>query len=135
MSEALKPIVDQDNEQFWNDCRQHVLSLQRCKECQRYRYPPRLVCPHCLSENAEWETVSGKGTVYSFVTVHHTARPDLKDDVPYNLSLIELREGPRMWSRVVGCAPNEVRIGMPVEVEYVERDGATLPFFHPSQES
>ena len=88
------------------------------------------MCPHCQS--LEWETVeaSGKGTVYSFVTNHYPQVPAF--DYPLNVALIELEEGVRLISNVVGIPADDVEIGMAVEVEFTAFDDElTLPQFRP----
>ncbi|WP_317930542.1 Zn-ribbon domain-containing OB-fold protein [Halioxenophilus sp. WMMB6] len=82
--------------------------LQQCDQCQRYLYHPRLLCPHCGSAQLQWRPVSGEGVVYSTSVVRSP-----KGD--YNIALIDLAEGPRLLSRVVGMAPEAVTIGLPVQ--------------------
>jgi uncharacterized OB-fold protein len=74
----------------------------------------------------------GRGTVYSFTVTHQNQTPGFRDEVPYVLAIVELEEGPRLMTNIVGCAPDAVRIGMPVEVVFddVTAD-VTLPKFRP----
>jgi len=130
------PVLDQDSRPFWESCRAHALALQQCAACGRFRYPPRLVCPHCLSEEARWTPVGGHGRVYVSLVVHRSAGAAWEADVPYNLSLVELDEGVRMWSNVVGCDPDAVQIGDRVELTYEDvTSEITLPRFRPLAES
>jgi len=130
------PVLDQDSRPFWESCRAHALALQQCAACGRFRYPPRLVCPHCLSEEARWTPVGGRGRVYVSLIVHRPAGAAWEADVPYNLSLVELDEGVRMWSNVVGCDPDAVQIGDRVELTYDDvTPEITLPRFRPAAEA
>ncbi|MBI4491760.1 MAG: Zn-ribbon domain-containing OB-fold protein [Chloroflexi bacterium] len=137
MSEYQKPIPepDFDSLRFWEECRNHHLVLQRCGQCQRFRYFPRAICPTCMSDQYEWEPVSGRGSVYTYSVVERPPSPEFAADVPYVVALVELAEGPRMTSNVVGCSPREVRIGMPVEVTFDDvTPYCTLPRFRPLAE-
>ncbi len=133
------PNVDLDIEPFWEGLKRHELLVFRCKRCAA-SYWPVAYCRSCPPEpfygNMEWAPASGKGTVFAF-NVHRTAfHPAFNDDIPYVYALITLDEGPNFGTNVIGCAPEDVRIGMRVEVVYedVEPDqGApfTLAKFKP----
>jgi len=122
--------LNEDN-RFWFDAAaRNELLIQRCKGCGDLRHPPGPACPSCGS--FEWDTVesSGKGTVYSFVITHHPQVPAFGYPLP--VVLIELEEGTRLVSNLVGVEPDDVEIGMPVEVTFVEFDDElTLPQFRP----
>jgi len=79
----------------------------------------------------EWVTLSGKGRVYSQIAYHRAWHPAYQDKTPYNVSLIDLQEGGRLVTNVIGCAPEEVQIGMPVEVVFEDFPEYTLPKFRP----
>lgn len=102
-------------------------NIQFCSVCRRHVFYPRLACPHCGAADLEWVKASGEGVVYS------TSVPHAKDG-PYNISLVDLLEGPRMMSRVVDVEPGEVRIGMKVQAFIGEIDGEPLVLFRPAQE-
>ena len=117
---------------FWANLREHQLTVQRCSACRIFfRFPPQAHCPSCLSSNYEWVPLSGRGKVYSHVTYHRAWDPAYQDKVPYNVSLVETDEGVRMVSNVVNCRPEEVFIGMAVEVVYEDFEDYTLPKFRP----
>lgn len=106
------------------------MALQRCAGCKRFRYPPRSLCPYCHSTEAKWTPVSGKGQVYVTLEMCRSYGPAWEADVPYNISMIELAEGVRMWSNVIDCPPQEVGIGDPVGLVYDDvTDAVTLPKF------
>jgi len=129
----VRPFLEElEAKPFWASLREHKLTAQRCKACNKlFTFPPQGSCPHCLAPEYEWVTLSGRGKVYSFVTYHRAWHPAYQDKTPYNVSLIDLDEGPRLISNVIGCTPNEVKIAMPVEVVYDDREEYTLPQFRP----
>ena len=127
------PVIDDDNREFWESCRRHEMRLQRCDSCDYWRYYPAPVCPECSSFEHTWKPVSGRGTVYTFSVVHRPPSPAFADDLPYVYAVVELAEGPMMSTNIVGVAPEEVRIGMPVVVTYDEvTPEVTLPKFRPA---
>jgi len=127
----LPEITDQ-NRSFWESARAGRLKLQRCRDCGRWRYPPAHHCYWCLSEEADWEPVSGRGTVYSFVVFHQAFHPAFKDRLPYNVAVVELVEGPRLVTNIVGCRNDEIYVGMPVEAVYEPlTEEVTLVKFRP----
>ena len=115
-----RPVVNRDNAGFWEGVRRHALLIQRCTGCTTLRHPWLPGCNACGSP--DWDTVeaSGEGTVYSYVVMHHPPFPAF--DPPYAVALIELREGVRLISNVVGVPYEKVRIGMPVRLEFRSYD-------------
>jgi uncharacterized OB-fold protein len=116
---------------YWEAARERRLVIQRCEECGHYIHWPQVVCPRCGSERLGAAEVSGRGTVYSFTIVHHIFHPGFAS--PYNLAIVELEEQPglRMLTNIVECGNDDLRVGMPVEVAFEERDGYVLPQFRP----
>lgn len=126
------PLANEDSQEYWEGCRQGELRIQKCRGCGHFRFPPSVLCPRCLSTDFAWEKSSGRGTVYTFIVVHRPQHPAFYEDVPYNVAIIELDEGPRLHSRIVGCANEEIAIGMPVEVVFEKKnDDVTMPYFRP----
>jgi uncharacterized OB-fold protein len=126
-----RPSLTQDNTFFFEGTAAHQLLIQRCGSCGVLRHPPRPACAVCRS--FEWDTVvaTGTGTVYSYVVVHHPQVPAF--DYPLPIAVVELDEGTRLVADLVGVAPDAVRIGMPVTVEFVAvDDDLTLPMFRPT---
>lgn len=129
----VQPFLDDpEAKPFWENVSRHRLVAQRCTSCGRSRFPPQALCPHCLGDGFEWATLNGRGMVYSFVTFFRAWHPAWQERIPYNVSLIEMEEGIRMWSNVVGCPPEQVYVGMPVEVIYEDLEGYSLPKFRPA---
>jgi uncharacterized OB-fold protein/acyl dehydratase len=125
-----RPAITHDNAFFFDGASQGQLFIQRCTSCGRLRHPPRPACPWCQS--FEWDTVraSGKGSVFSFVVVHHPQVPGFEYPLP--IAVVELEEGTRLVADLIGVDPAEVRIGMPVVVDMVAVDDElTLPMFRP----
>ena len=123
-----RPAITQDNAFWFEGAKQRQLLIQHCVTCGRLRHPPSAMCPQCHS--FEWDTVeaSGRGTVYSFVVNHYPQVPAF--DYPLVVALIELEEGTRLVSDLVGVDPADVQVGLPVQVEFVEFDPElTLPQF------
>ncbi|MFN8544346.1 MAG: Zn-ribbon domain-containing OB-fold protein [Candidatus Binatia bacterium] len=126
------PAVTEDGAPYWEAAKHGRLVCQRCTACGHLRFPPSILCPRCLSEDTEWTALSGRGTVYSFIVVHRPQYPAFFADVPYNVAIVELEEGIRLHTNVVECAPEALRIDLPVEVVFDKvHDEATLPKFRP----
>ena len=89
--------------------------MQRCRACGRLRYPAAIVCPECLSGEAEWQAVSGRGKVFSFVVFHRAYHPAWEGRVPYNVALIELDEGPILLSNVIDVDNAKLAVGLDVQ--------------------
>ncbi len=90
------------------------------------------LCPKCWGRNLEWRALSGKGKVFTFSVIHQVYHPGFKGETPYVTAVIELDEGARFLSNVVGCAPEDVKIDMPVEVYFEDiNEDVTLPKFRP----
>lgn len=132
MGEITKPIPvpNEDSQVYWDGCREGRLLLQRCTSCGRHRFYPRILCLDCASTESEWIEASGRGRVYSYSVVHRAPGPAFKADVPYVLAIVELEEGVRMMTNIVGSAPADVRVDMPVRVVFERMtDEITLPKF------
>ena len=127
------PVPSELSPPFWESCRRHELVVQRCHSCAAFRFPPAPLCPECLSEATEWKRVSGRGRVFSFVVFRRVYHPAFEADLPYTVALVELDEGPRLISNVVGCPPEDVTCDMPVEVVFEDvTPEVTLPKFRPA---
>ncbi|MFI6937404.1 bifunctional MaoC family dehydratase N-terminal/OB-fold nucleic acid binding domain-containing protein [Streptomyces sp. NPDC050287] len=129
-----RPVVNRDNAGFWDGVRQHRLLIQRCTACASLRFPWLPGCNACGCP--EWDTIeaSGEGTVFSYVVLHHPPFPAFAP--PYAVALIELAEGVRMISNVVGVPYDKVRIGQPVRLEFQQHDEElVLPAFRAGGEA
>lgn len=127
------PIRDAENAPYYDALQRHEMRLQRCAN-GHVRTPVSPVCPTCLSPEFSWEPVSGRGTIFSFTVVHQLYDPGFKGEIPYVVAVVELDEGPRVVTNIVGIPKDDVRIGMPVRIEY--RDVTpqfTLALFTPAE--
>lgn len=126
-----RPAVNPDN-QFWFDgATEKRLLIQRCASCKTLRHPPGPCCPECRS--FDWDTVeaSGRATLYSYVVAHHPKHPAF--EYPLLVAVVELEEGTRLITNLVDVERDEVRIGMPLELTWLEADPElTLPVFRPA---
>lgn len=130
------PAVTPEWEPFFSGAQQGRLLLQRCRGCQEFRFPPRPVCARCWSTEAAWEEVSGLGEVWSYVVMHQVYHPAFADEVPYAVVQVRLWEGPKMLSRLLGVELAQIRIGLPVRVEFhPESPEIALPYFRPVNDS
>lgn len=128
------PLVDDESRPYWEGARRHELVVLRCPSCAYYVHYPRGQCPRCGSGQLVPSRVSGRGVVHSYTITHHRAAPGFEDRVPFVVALVELEEQPglRIISNLSGCGPDEMRIGMPVEVVFEDvTPGVTLPQFRP----
>ena len=126
------PVPTPESEPYWAAARHHEMKLQHCDKCGSTWFPPSKLCPECLSDDWTWKKVSGKGSLFSFVIFHRPYHPGFKGDLPYNVSIVELEEGPRLLTNIVGCANEDLVVGMPVEVMFDDvTDEVTLPKFQP----
>jgi uncharacterized OB-fold protein len=124
------PQITDENGAFWTGGRDGELLITRCSACGYWVHPPSPRCPQCFSDAVEPQAVSGRGTVYTFTINRQAWVPGL--EVPFVIAMVELDEQPglRLMTNIVDCPVDEVEIGMPVEVAFVERGEAFIPVFH-----
>ena len=127
--DTTKPVPETQpwSERFWAGTREGKLLIQVCKECKSRIFYPRKHCPECWSGSLDWMQASGKATVFTFSTAYAMVEPKFMDELPYTIAYVDLEEGVRMMTRIVGCAPEEVPGGM-VRLARPRRIGiGTLP--------
>ena len=133
MPPEFKRFVPQptpETQPFWDGTAAGELRLQRCDQCAHVYFPPRPFCPACAARKVSWFKASGKAKLYSYV-IHHRPAPGFTP--PYSIAVVQLEEGPRMMTNIVGCDPEDVRIGMPVRVRFeAVSDDASVPLFEPA---
>jgi uncharacterized OB-fold protein len=126
------PVPDADSRDFWSACAEHRLLIQECGVCGHLQFYPRMVCTACGSRQVGWKEAGGDASVYSYSVVRRAPSEAFAKDVPYVLALVELDEGVRMMTNVVGCDPSQVTIGMRVRVLFEDLvPGISLPKFAP----
>ena len=128
------PIITDDNREYWKYCKQHELRMQQCRDCGYIRFPPGIICPKCHSMVAEWARLSGRGKIYSFVVYRVSYHPSYANNIPYDVAVIQLDEGPRMESNVTGGKMEDLKVGIPVEVYFDDvTPEVSLPRFRPAK--
>ena len=119
------PVPDPTTQPFWDACREGRLMVGLCRDTGRHFFPPRGVSPFTLSPHVELVAASGRGTLYSY-TVMRTKEP-------YIPAMVELEEGPRLFTNLVEVGPKEVRIGMRLRLVFHPTEGGPpVPFFAPA---
>ncbi|MGI9432493.1 MAG: Zn-ribbon domain-containing OB-fold protein [Myxococcota bacterium] len=127
------PLADGTTLPWWEAAAEHRLVVQRCTACEHTRLPPSPVCPECRSGQADWREVSGRGEVYTYTTVHRPIAAE--QELPFVIAVIALEDsgGVRIISNLVGVAPNELAIGMPVELVWEDMSSdLAIPRFRPA---
>jgi uncharacterized protein len=128
------PAITEDNLFFWEAARDGRLVGPRRVPCGLLQYPPRTACPACQSLDCEIAELSGDGEVYSYALLWHPRSP--RFDYPVIAILVDLAEGIRLVSNLVGVSPEEVRVGLPVAVEFERCEGElAVPVFRPRSEA
>jgi uncharacterized protein len=129
----FEPPVTPTTEPFWEATREERFLLQWCTDCGQPVFYPREVCPACLGSSLEWRPSSGRGEVYAVTVEYKPQNPMMAAMAPYAVALIDLEDGVRLLSNVVGCPAEDVRVGMAVEVAWEPlSDGRNLPQFQPA---
>jgi len=125
------PRPTPETKEFWDGTAAGELRLQRCRPCDAFYFPPRPFCPRCLSDEVEWERTSGRGRLYSYV-INHRPPPPFGTE-PYAIAVVELDEGPRMMSNIVGVpnTPEDLVLDMALEVTFEQRGDVAVPLFQP----
>ena len=128
--------IDQDNKEFYKGWLGRRLLLNRCVACGHWHHPPAPLCPQCWSTEVVPTEVSGRGTVHLLIRLHQGPPAPGVDYTkgPYPVVSVELAEqaGLRFTSTVVNCPPEVLRIGLPVELAWIDRAGAPFPVFEPA---
>lgn len=128
------PVPDLVSRDFWEGAREGRLLLQGCGSCGARQFYPRALCVACGSQELGWWPASGRGTIFSHTVIRRHQAPWWEAELPYVVAMVELEEGPRLLTNIVGCPPEAVRIGMPVEVRFqlTRREEIRLPVFAPA---
>jgi uncharacterized OB-fold protein len=115
---------------YWDGCARGELLYQRCTSCGGAIFDPAPICRFCNSTSLEWAESSGRGSVYSWSIVWRPQTPAF--NVPYAAAIVDLDEGYQIVANIIGCEPEDIRLGMPVQVEFHEiGSGFSLPYFRP----
>ncbi len=133
MSTRPIPPTSELTEPYWEAARRGELAVQCCDGCGHRPFPPRATCPSCGAASLSWSPVSGRATVYSYTVAHRPPHPAFAAQVPLVVAIVELEEGPRLFTTIVGCDPADVAVGMAVEAttEPIDDSDMVLPVFKP----
>ncbi len=138
MSDATQPIQWRgpiptqcpETAPFWQACAEGRFLVQVCDQCGKSQYPYRAMCCHCWSSDLRDVPVSGSGHVWTYSVVHRSRTPPFESWGRYVVAVVELPEGPKVVSNVVDCDPDEVHIGMPVQLAFASAgDRGSVPVF------
>ena len=135
MAEYNKPLphIEPFTAPFWEGTKRHELVIQKCTDCSAYRFAPKEVCHKCASTEYEWSRVSGGGTVYSYTIMRRGPNATWQAEAPYVVALVDLNEGARIMSHVVGCNPEDVKVGMKVRAVFEDiTDEVSIYKFEPA---
>jgi uncharacterized protein len=127
------PTPDDYTRTWWEAAADHRLLVVRCARCGRAHHYPRPFCPRCGSDDVSWEEARGSATLYSWSVVYRNDLPPFNERTPYVAAIVELDEGPRMMTNVVGCDPGTLEVGMHLRVDFQAiGDDFTIPVFRPA---
>lgn len=136
MTEQLLPGPPSDGlagEYFaWHD--KEELRIQRCSDCERWIHPPQWLCPTCGSRTLEWIRTSGRGTLFTWTRTHYQFNPEFSTEPPYICAVVQLEEGPKILTSLVGAEDAALAIGMPVVIEFETRQEAKVAVFVPQDQ-
>jgi uncharacterized OB-fold protein len=125
------PVPDPDSAPYWSAARDEKLVVQRCESCGKHQLYGRALCKFCRGD-VTWVDASGLGTVFSFTVIRQNYSRPFRDWIPYVVALVDLDEGPRLMTNIVGCDPYDVEIGMRVVARFEEvSDEAGIALFEP----
>ena len=125
----LPTLLEPDTQPFWEATKNHELRYQVCDDCNKIVFYPRRHCPHCMGLNLSWKTSQGEGSVYTYTVIRQIAHPAFRERAPYIIAWIDLDEGFRMLSTIVG---DEITIGQRVRVTWDDQENdISMPLFAP----
>jgi uncharacterized OB-fold protein len=128
------PVAQPESDHYWQQAANGKLVIQKCSDCKQAQFYPRVLCTHCGGQSLEWVESSGRATLFTFAIVHIAPHPGFRGDVPYISAMVELEDGVKMPSQVIGIEPDpeHIHIGMPLQVVFEQvTDEIALPKFQP----
>ena len=130
--DRVLPRITEANAGFWTSGADGILRILRCSDCRYWVHPPRPLCPHCRRSTLSWTATAGRAELFTYTVNRKAWHPDVP--VPYVIAIVELAEqrGLRLTTNVVNAEPGQLRIGMPLQVTFVEQDGVFIPLFEPA---
>ena len=134
MNDVKRPLPrsnEYDTREFWAATKANEFRYQQCENCDTIVFYPRRHCTTCTAGDLKWKTSAGIGTVYTYSVVRQSYHPFFRNLVPYTVAWIDLDEGPRIISNVIGIEPGDVTIGQRVQIEWEEHENLNIPLFKP----
>ncbi len=135
MTDDLRPLPHPSplTQPFWDGARHHgAPDPTVSRVCGAHLFYPRRLCTACGSTDLAWVEASGRGTVFTYTVARRPTHPAFADLVPYVIAVVELDEGPKLTTNIVGIDPDDVRIGMRVVATYEDLDDVSLVHFRPT---
>jgi uncharacterized OB-fold protein len=127
------PTIEDESREYWHAATEGRLMIARCGSCQRVHHYPRAICPFCWSDDVAPVPASGRATLYTYSVVYVNDLAPFRDRLPYVAAVVDLAEGPRLMTTVVGCEPGDLRIGMSLRSEpQPMADGIVATVFRPA---
>jgi len=137
MSDAPRfdlPTIEPESQPFWDAAKEGRFLFQRCETCGAAQHYPRPFCVACWSEKVRWEEATGRGTIYTYSTVFVNDLAPFRDRLPYVVAAVDLEEGPRIMTNIVGADPAELHVGQAVVVDFEPlTEDITAPVFRLSR--
>ncbi len=117
------PVINEETKDFWDATAEGKLLIKKCLDCGEFHYYPRSICPFCMSDNTQWYESDGKGTLYTYSVFRAI-------EIPYCIAYVTLDEGVSMMTKIIDVDFDDIQIGMPLKVSFVDTgEGCALPFF------
>jgi uncharacterized protein len=127
------PEPDERSQVFFDGAKRGELMLSRCDDCKAWLHPAAPACTECMGPNLSWAKASGRGTVFPFGVMHQFYHPGFTNELPYNVTVVELEEGPRLNTNMVNIANEDIQVGMKVKATFVDQGGGVfIPKFEPA---
>ena len=130
-----KPVPQPDDlsRPFFEGATRGELVIQQCEACGAFLTPGSRLCTECMSESVRWTAASGRARLHTFAVMYQRYHPGFADELPYNIAMVELDEGPRLNTNIVGLANEQITVGMPLVVTFEDvGEGVHLPKFRPA---
>ncbi len=115
MTDKPLPNITPKTRPFWDALKAHRIDIQQCDNCGHWIFFPRLHCPRCFSQRLSWKTVSGEGELLTYTLSRVPTLPQLADETPQKLAVVQLDEGPHLNTTLVGLDEGQIRVGMRVK--------------------
>lgn len=134
MSTRLIPPTTALTAAYWEAAQRGEFVIQQCPGCGLRPFPPRAHCPDCGEADLTWQPLSGRGTIYTYTVAHRAPHPVFSEQCPLVIAVVELTEGPRLITNIIGCDPTAVSVGMAVQVDFdpIDDSDLVLPVFRPA---